>query len=73
MKSDNSIDVETTAPESTRAIGELAQIFAIGILRLHQCGDLPFGSDGLSLQTALKTASKDLEQFRGTGLSVTRG
>jgi hypothetical protein len=52
---------------------EIARIFAEGVLRLHRNGDLPFGPDGLSLETALKTARQDLEQSRVSRLSVTRG
>ena len=52
---------------------EIARIFADGVLRLHRLGHLPRGHDGLSIETALKTASEDLEQSRGSRLSVTRG
>lgn len=52
---------------------EIARIFAEGVLRLHRNGDLPFGPDGLSLETALRSARQDLEQSRKTRLSVTRG
>ena len=52
---------------------EVARIFAAGILRLHHRGELSFGADGLSIETALRGAHQDLEQSRKTRLSVTRG
>jgi hypothetical protein len=52
---------------------EIARIFAAGVLRLHHQGQLPFGPDGLSLETALETARQDLEQSRDLRLSVSRG
>jgi hypothetical protein len=51
----------------------LASIFAEGVLRLHKLGHLPLGPNGLSPETALKTARQDLEQSRNSRLSVTRG
>ncbi len=52
---------------------DVARIFAEGVLRLHKLGHLPFGCDGLSLETALKTAPQDLDSSRDPRLSVTRG
>ena len=52
---------------------ELARVFAEGVLRLHRRGELPWGPNGLSIETALKSAAEDLEQSRDSRLSVTRG
>lgn len=54
-------------------LAEIARIFAEGVLRLHRNGDLPFGPNGLSLETALKTARQDLESPRNLRLSVQGG
>ena len=51
---------------------QVARTFAEGVLRLHRRGELPLGSNGLSVETALKTARQDLEQSREMRLSVTR-
>jgi hypothetical protein len=67
--------VHSAASETDRIpyLLELASIFAQGILRLHQQGQLPLNADGLSLETALRTARQDLDKSRKTRLSVTRG
>jgi hypothetical protein len=52
---------------------DIVRIFAEGVLRLHRMGQLSFGPDGILLETALNTASQDLEQSRDSRLSVTRG
>lgn len=52
---------------------EIARIFAAGVLRLHQRGELPLRPNGLSFETALHSAFQDLENSRETRLSVTRG
>ena len=52
---------------------EVGRIFAEGVLRLRRSGHFSFGPNGLSIQTALKTARQDLEQSRISRLSVSRG
>jgi hypothetical protein len=52
---------------------EIANEFAKGVLRLHKQGQLPFGPNGLSLETALETERQDLEKSRHSRLSVHRG
>ena len=52
---------------------DIARVFAEGVLRLHRLGQLPLGPDGLSIETALKTARQDLAKSRISRLSVSRG
>ena len=63
----------TYGHESDRNSMEIATIFAAGILRLRQRGDLPTGPDKLSPKTALETARQDLEKSANPRLSVSRG
>jgi hypothetical protein len=63
----------TPAESIDDAVLQLAHIFADGVLRLHRRGELPLGPNGLSIETALKTASQDLALPRDSRLSVTRG
>jgi hypothetical protein len=72
MKRNRTRGAATSVSESSPYLLELASIFAQGVLRLHQQGHLPQNTDGLSLETALKTARQDLEQSRETRLSVTK-
>jgi hypothetical protein len=69
----STIPQKPTALDADDNLLELARIFAEGVLRLHQNGELPMNTNGLCLETALKTARQDLEQSRKKRLTVTRG
>lgn len=62
-----------TSSDANEGLMEIACLFAEGVLRLHRRGELPMNENGLSIETALKTASQDLAKSHDSRLSVTRG
>jgi hypothetical protein len=73
MRTQDSRQDRNADQDETFGLGEIARIFAQGVLRLHSQGHLQLGPSGLSPETALHDARQDLEQSANLDLTLHRG